>query len=768
MIKRFLLLRNIGQFSNVDAGKDIELGKLTVCYADNGRGKTTLASVLRSLADGSPNPIAERKRLRSLNDPHVVIEFNDGSSPAVFKGVSWSRQIASLVIFDDTFVEQNVYSGLTVSPRQRQHLYDLILGPQAVELQHQLAYHVEKIENHNRELRDKAAGVPESARRELSLEDFCALPVDTDVDRNIQETEFLLAAARDQDAISSNPAFEMFNLPRLDLDEIQRVLEMDLDSIEKAAFEHVQSHLNELGQDGEKWVSDGVHHIERIGGDVSVLICPFCAQSLDGSSLIMHYRAYFSDAYTLLKRTIAKTLSKIGTTHGDGVQAEFESKLRIAVERRQFWARFCEIEEFPTNTSVIHRDLRAARESILSLLTAKQASPLEKVKISEEIKALVAAYESHIATVAQIMQRLERANRAIREVKERVGSTTVQSLSNRLNRLKLIKFRHTPIISEACDDYLQELNAKSEAKTKRDQTRQELDHHRTNVFPKYEADVNRYLEKFGTSYQLKNMKHANLRIGSTSTYDAQVGGASVAVGNPSATDAAPSFSNVFSGGDRTTLAFAFFLASLEQLDHLGDTVVVIDDPISSMDADRSLTTVQEIRALTLRAGQVIVLSHDKRFLCRIWEHANHKESVAFEIARSQDGSTLRSWNVAEDSLTEHDRRHFVFQEYLDLGTGNMLEVARNIRLHLEGFLRTACPQDFPPGSSLGNQFVEKCHQNLNLATQILSQIKLQELRDILEYAHKFHHDTNHEWASQQITDGELRMFVERALKFTKP
>ena len=735
MIKHFQFLRNIGQFISVDAGKDIELGKLTLCYADNGRGKTTLASVLRSLADDNPLPIAERKRLASTQEPLVVIAFNDGSSPSVFKNSAWTRPTRSIVVFDDTFVEQNVYSGLTVSTQQRQHLHDLILGPQAVALQKQLDQHVEKIENHNHELRVLAGGFLESARGQLSLDAFCALPVDPDVDNNIQETEFLLAAAQHQDAINRQPEFKLFHLPQFDLDNLQRVLQMDLTSLEQTASEQVQHHVTGLGPGGEEWVSAGMHRIAVVGGNPPTLICPFCAQSLGGSPLLQHYRAYFSEAYAALKRTIVDTLSGINSSFGEGLRADFESKLRSAVECRQFWIRFCEVEELSLDTSAIFPDLRCAMDSILSLLAAKQTSPLEKVKVSEEVKTLVATYKHHIASVAELMEHLEQANKVIHEVKERVRTTDVASLVDDLDRLKLTKLRHSPEVSNACDDYLRELTAKSETEEKRDQTRQALNRHRMVVFPKYEAAVNQRLERFGTGYRLGNMKPANLKAGSTSTYDAQVGSASIAVGNASLAPATPSFGSVFSSGDRTTLAFAFFLASLEQHGDLADTVVVIDDPISSMDTDRSLTTVQEIRTLALRAEQVIVLSHDKRFLCRIWEHANHKESVAFEIARSKDGSTLRRWNVAEDSLTEHDRRHKAFQEYLHSGTGDHREVARDIRPHLEGFLRTACPQDFPPGSSLGKQFLRKCRQALNGATQILSEVKLNELDSILEYAH---------------------------------
>ncbi len=63
MIVRLRLLRNIGTFDSVATGATIPLSRLSIIYAENGRGKTTLAAVLRSLATGDPLPISERRRL---------------------------------------------------------------------------------------------------------------------------------------------------------------------------------------------------------------------------------------------------------------------------------------------------------------------------------------------------------------------------------------------------------------------------------------------------------------------------------------------------------------------------------------------------------------------------------------------------------------------------------------------------------------------------------------------------------------------------------
>lgn len=96
MITRIKLLRNVGQFDSVTQGTNLPLKELTLVYAENGRGKTTLAAVLRSLATGDAMSIAERARLASTHPPHVIVEF-DGLQPAMFQNNAWNHSTQNLV-----------------------------------------------------------------------------------------------------------------------------------------------------------------------------------------------------------------------------------------------------------------------------------------------------------------------------------------------------------------------------------------------------------------------------------------------------------------------------------------------------------------------------------------------------------------------------------------------------------------------------------------------------------------------------------------------
>lgn len=765
MINRIQLLRNVGQFDSVNGAANITLTRLTLIYAENGRGKTTLAAILRSLGTNDPVHIAERRRLGAAETPHVVLDCIGGPPAAMFQNNAWNRAVPSVAVFDDQFVDQNVYSGLAVGAEHRQNLHELILGAQGIALNAELQGRVAEIEAHNTHLRLKGNAIPTAERGSMSIDDFCALQARADIDTAIQACERNLAAVREQDPIRNQSAFDTLSLPAFDIAAINRVLEQDLPALDAIAAARVQAHLASLGQGGEAWVAEGMPRLRETSASGPSPTCPFCAQDISGSPVLTHYRAYFSAMYSDLKRSIADTIAAITRLHGGDVPAAFERAVRVATERRTFWARFGELPEIVVDTAAIARDWRAARDAIATALSTKQGTPLERATLSEAALDAVAAFDAHCASIAYLNSELQSANDTIRIVKKQAAAGNPNALAADLARLRAVKSRHSPATSTLCQAYLDEKAAKAVTEGLRDQARQALDQHRTTVFPAYQTAINVYLQKFNAGFRLDSVVSANTRAGSSCTYNVLINNTAVAVAGGTATPGEPSFRNTLSAGDRNTLALAFFFASLDQDPALANKIVVIDDPMSSLDEHRSLTTVQEIRRLASGVAQVIVLSHSKPFLCRLWEGADTTLRSALQVAREGAGSTLRAWDVNQDCITEHDKRHALMREYLVSSAPNNREVARAIRPVLEAFCRVAFPEHFPPGTLLG-PFRGLCDQRVNTAQPILDADDLRELRDLTEYANKFHHDTNQAWETEAINDTELVGFVQRAIAFT--
>jgi hypothetical protein len=64
-------------------------------------------------------------------------------------------------------------------------------------------------------------------------------------------------------------------------------------------------------------------------------------------------------------------------------------------------------------------------------------------------------------------------------------------------------------------------------------------------------------------------------------------------------------------------------------------------------------------------------------------------------------------------------------------------------------------------------FLGLCKQRLGKPDEILNVKDIAELQDLLEYANKFHNDTNAAYQSEVINDQMLQQFCKRTLAFAR-
>ena len=765
MIRKIKLLRNIGTFDSDNAAATVDFKRLVLVYGENGRGKTTLTAALRSLSTGNPLPVAERQRLGSQHTPHIILECEGTHPNVIFENGGWNRTLPNLKVFDDVFVDENVYSGLDVDSQHRQNLHELILGEQGVALHHRRQELVSRITKHNKTLDEKSKEIPEQKRYGFSVDDYCALTELPDVEKEISIVKRDLTAAHNQDAIKTTPLFDEIELPNFDIVEIKGVLRKDLPELEKNAEARVKTHLQALGEDAESWVADGMRRVTE--GDLAA--CPFCGQDIAGLELISHYRAYFSEAYAQLKGDIARKIKSIECAHAGGAQLGLERTIGKIRQSEQFWATYTDLPSIRIDTESIVSCWNVARERVLEILVAKQSAPLERSELTERALTALNSYEGHRQTILALNAKMAVANNAIKGIQQKAETANIHAIDNKLKKLLATQARHSEGVASLCDEYLRENEAKACTEKKRAKATEALDGYRLRVFPELQVGVNKYLQRFNAGFRIGNLAPVNIGGGSGSTcaYNVVINETDVAVKNTKNTPGVASFRNTMSSGDRNTLALALFFSTLDQSPNPADAIVIIDDPMSSLDEHRSLTTVQEVGKLSERAGQVIVLSHNKRFLCELWEGKQSGDCASLEIAQTGDESTIIPWDVTQDAITEHDKRHKLLKDFADTGSNPDREIAQAIRLHLEGYLRVACPVQFPPGSMLG-PFISTCRQKLGGVDEVLNETALVELREIGEYAKRFHHVTNSAWQIETINSTELRRFVERTLTFAGP
>jgi wobble nucleotide-excising tRNase len=99
----------------------LALSNAVAIYAENGRGKSTFASLLRSLRRNDCTEVRARKSLREADDQRAELLIN-GTKHTLADG-SWDHTYDGLHVFDDDFVENNLSAGRLI---WAQHLENLL------------------------------------------------------------------------------------------------------------------------------------------------------------------------------------------------------------------------------------------------------------------------------------------------------------------------------------------------------------------------------------------------------------------------------------------------------------------------------------------------------------------------------------------------------------------------------------------------------------------------------------------------------------------
>ncbi len=610
-------------------------------------------------------------------------------------------------------------------------------------------------------MRKLADAIPAAARGPYKVDAFCKLEQDDEIEPKIQEAKRRLAAAKASDQIRQKPGFQEFSIPDFDIDDLDKVLDLSLPDIEQEAVEKVQAHISKLGRAGEEWIGEGMPLIEKASADGDSEVCPFCGQETENSDIIEHYRGYFSEVYEQLKSDIRSSGIAVRNAHGGDIQSAFERSIRTAAQTHEFWKDFIELPIIDIDTAAIARTWSAAREAVLDELRAKMAAPLEAMSLSPDARNKIADYRKGIEEARQLSAKLLAVNDQLEIVREQAQADDLAALRDDLAKLVAQKARFDDKVAAQCDAYLEEKTAKAATETHRTEARAALDEYREQIFPAYEATINDYLRRFNATFRLGAVESVNNRTGSSASYCVVINQEHVEI----TAEDGPSFRNTLSAGDRNTLALAFFFASLEKDPDLENKIVVIDDPMTSLDEHRTLRTREEIMRLSGRVKQIIVLSHSKQFLCPLWDRADRNSSTAIRVNRAAAGSELVVWDVRNDSVSEHDKRHQLIRGYLFVADpAKEREVAAALRPTLEAFLRVAYPEHFPPGKLIG-PFLGLCEQRLGTDGQILNAEDIAELRSLKDYGNLFHHDTNPAYQTAEINDAELGDFAGRVLVF---
>lgn len=756
MLKKFVGIKNVGTFRNSPASGDVEFSKLTLVHAENGRGKTTLCAILRSLQSGNATLIQERKTLNGDDAPHVKVLFDAGL--VEFNSGAWSATCGHVEIFDANFVAENVYSGDLITHDHKKNLCRVVLGAEGV----RLAKAFDDLDGQVRTLNNALTSTRDAAQKlvpsGITLDQFIDLPIDPDIEKKLAEKGAEIARVKDAAAIKAKPALSTIDLPQPP-GNMSATLEKTIEGIsadaERLVAQHIEQHR--MKGRGEAWLAEGLQY-------VAADECPFCAQNLQASKLIGVLGIFFSKAYRDFQNELGQFQRAVEHPLSDGALLRVQKVVADNAALVEFWSKYAQHQP-PAPLSfdeTIQPVIRRLRETLAPLVAQKTSTPLHPVTHSPESLAAIDAWKALRDQVKAYNEQANAFNAAVATVKSNLGAKTVGVLTAELAALEGQKLRHQTSSIATILAFAQANAAKAKAELDKERAREALNKYNEKVIDRYHKTVNDLLERFGTAFTLRKVDveytGRTPRVG----YTFELRGKEVHPGRDTAPAGTPCFGNTLSSGDRSTLALAFFIAQLKTRPDVKDLIAVFDDPFTSLDAFRQSWTCNQIRAIAGMAKQVIVLSHSLAFLRLLAMRCDKSElkALKIELYNSED-SRIAELDLDDATAALVDKDFIKLRDYCTGDENDGLSAVRAIRPLVENHIRKMAPADCPEGKGWLGDFLREIRESDD--TSALAQFKpvYEDIDHLNSYTTHYAHDGD---MAPPINEAELRNNGKLALK----
>jgi len=753
VLERISEIQGVGLLHHAN-GKPFTCKSATLIYADNGRGKSTLATVLRSVATGNPLLINGCKTIDGTLPIEVSLQFGSGHQVS-FQNGTWSEKRPELLVFDADFIGRNVHSGGAVSTDHRKNLLDFALGDPAVAARQAVDKATadskdasEKVNKHIDQLSGHHVG--------MLIGQFEQLPQVNDIDAKVAGLQKRVVAAGNVAVIQARPVPGVITEPTFDIDGLFEVLGTSLQDIHAEAEKTVKLHILKLGKAGvENWLSQGRQYSDGVS-------CPFCNQNISNNDLVSAYQTHFNAAYADLKSRVAEYEQKVLNGTSDRVVTDFTKSVGVAVAQAKAWAEQVPTQELSFDAPAAVIALKAFRDFLVDLVTKKQAAPAEPLASKKDKATAVGLWLQFLSPLQATNTAVKGTELLINKYKTQLSSDSVVQLQQQIQILQATKRRYDPKVVALFKNLGISQKCAKAAENAKKNAREALETLMVAILAKYQTAINALLKKFGASFSIKGM-NANFRGNAPRTeYGLLLRGKDVVLeGGP------PSFATTLSDGDKRTLAFALFVASTLDDPKLAQRIVVIDDPMCSLDMTRRQHTRTVLKQIRAKAEQVVILAHDVYFIRDLRDIFLKEDKTSpismFQMVGTSNGYTdFAMIDIDKECESVYAQHHRLLNQYSNGVGGDHKSVAKAIRPMLEGYLHRRFPGLLPKDLLFG-QVVILIRDTTSKSPLRHAQNLVVELNEINDYAGQFHHDTNPDADSTVVTPSELKTYVERAL-----
>ena len=760
--QKIIDIQKVGRFEKLTAPGSLRFSQVTLIFGENGWGKSTLADILRSLTRNSPGIIRGRETLAAGGQQKVLLLI-DGQQCA-FDGAAWTGSRPRIAVFDQAFINENVYSGDFVSHDHLKRQYGLVVGVDGVTLIGQILEAEKELKKIAQALKEKdqvlqvasaALGLPRK-----SAADFAGLAALEDADSAIAEKEIEVRRAAEKEQIRTAALPQALPIPTA-ASELTAALAQTVDGVASDLHRKLQEHVARHAAGApppvahEAWLEAGLSFDATQG-------CPYCGQELRDRGLLDLYRDYFSHAYKALATDVKQrrqTLDRYGRGEFRQAVATRAEANRAAIQNlKTLTGEDCSAlldieglsEKMESAAAALDRLFQRKQEDLVSAIAAGEHG--DSTRQWDDGRAAVVAYNDQIAAYGQRIEDIRRAQAGV----------SLDSLKYELAVLQARKKRHEPATDAIVAERKTLLDEQAALKTNKDGMRDQLTAHTKRVTEGLGATINAYLDRLGAGFQIDYQQPNYRGSEPAAAYAILINRTPI---SPRAEDiAAPSFKNTLSSGDKSVLALALFLATVNTDPHLADTIVVLDDPFTSMDEFRRTFTVNEINKLVDRAAQVFVFSHELGFLRLLWDRIDQNKITSCAIQTGAPGmASLAVFNLEKATQPRNQTERMKMIQFIDATEGEPREIRALLRKVLEHFYRNGDPELFA-----ADEMLDGIIRKIEVApADYRYKGALDDLKDINFYTRNFHYAPVAGSVIENTPVEELKTYCRRVRDLTR-
>lgn len=760
VLKKFINIENLGLLHAT--GTSPNFAPTTLIYAENGRGKSTLCSLIGSLEVNDTAALLKRQTLDQAGMPAAQVQFEGGPNVSSLQDGQWDHPRPNVRVFDMGFVRANVHSGPDIEAEHRRGLLRFVLGASAVLAAEREARATARASELRRRIRTHEDSLA-PMHAGITLDEFVVLSELADIEAAILETNATVRAAESSEALARRPPPEGFEFAEWSPDTLAALMRRNIDTVGDDAELLAREHIARIGQpDAEDWLRSG-QEFEKDN------LCPYCGQSTHGSDLLSAFRTLFTEEYERLVTAIDAEAVAFEAATSERVWVQVKAQIGVQNARIAAWSDVLPMEQVDLHEEPLSKAVEQLRKVVQSVILSKRNSPAEKVsekRIEAFIFAATAEWQSVRECVDQVNADLLERRNAVIEYKLSLSARDLDDLTKHLASLLRTQARFQTEVMELVDTWQADKEALIVAEREAEEARAEVRQLMDSTLVAFQTQINSLLRDFGADFQIEQMR-ANFRGEPQSDYRLSLRNTAV----PLQHDSGPDFDTALSDGDKRTLALAFFSATVLNDPELSTMIVVVDDPMSSLDRNRREHTAHILCQLSANARQLIVTGHDPSFLRQVQKRVIRNEPAAniaeIQLERSTGGySRWAEASLEELCEAEWLTKYREIHDFIEGGSGiEPRTVAEHIRPVLEGQLHRRFPRHIPEGLLLG-QAIALIRDAQPPSPLRYAAAYCHELTQINTYAGKFHHDTNPGFAEPNpAVDAEVRVFAVRTMDF---